>query len=89
MNEETVYSDGGNLYSFGVRDLNEILRAYLDTPREELLKKQFPRDCFGMTNILKAADRRVGVDRLQKHFKDCEQESVVKVLSARCALHHG
>ena len=89
VNEETVYSDGGNQYSFGVRDLNELLRDYLDTPREELLKKKFPRDYFGVTNILKAADRRVGVDRLQKHFKDCEQESVMKVLSARLAPHQG
>ena len=89
VNEETVYADGGNQYSFGVRDLNELLRDYLDTPRGELLKKKFPRDYFGMTNILKAADRRVGVDRLQKHFKDCEQESVVKVLSARLAPHQG
>jgi hypothetical protein len=86
VNEETVYSDGGDQYSFGVHDLNELLRAYLDTPREVLLKKEFPRDYFGLTNILKAADRRVGVNRLQKHFKDCVQESVGRVLEGRVAL---
>ena len=89
VNEKTVYSDGGNQYSFGVRDLNKLLRDYLDTPREALLAKEFSRDCFGFTNILKAADRRIGVDRLQKYFKDCVQESVGKVLSVRLALKQG
>ena len=88
VNEETVYSDGGNQYSFGVRDLNELLREYLDTPKDVLLKKEFARDFFGLTNILKAADRRLGLERLEKHFKDYEQESVLKVLSVRIELHH-
>ena len=88
VNEETIYSDGGNRYSFGVRDLNEILREYLDTPKDVLLKKEFARDFFGLTNILKAADRRLGLERLEKHFKECEQESLRKVLSTRLVLHH-
>lgn len=84
-----VYPDGGNHYSYGVRHLNELLRDYLDTPKDALLRKEFPRDYFGMTNILKTADRRIGFTRLQKHFKDCEQDFVVRVLSARVALQHG
>lgn len=88
VNEETVYPDGGNQYSFGVRDLNELLRDYLDTPKNILLKKEFSRDFFGLTNILKAADRRLGLERLELHFKDCEQESLRNVLSTRLVLHH-
>ena len=88
VNEETVYPDGGNQYSFGVRDLNELLRDYLDTPKNALLKKEFSRDFFGLTNILKAADRRLGLERLELHFKDCEQESLRNVLSTRLVLHH-
>ena len=87
VNEEMVYPDGGNQYSFGVRDLNELLRDYLDTSKNVLLKKEFTRDFFGLTNILKAADRRLGLERLEKHFKDCEQESLRKVLSTRLGLH--
>jgi len=89
VNEETIYPDGGSPYSFGVRDLNELLRDDLDTPKDALLKKEFPRDYFGMTNILKTADRRIGLERLQKHFKDWEQNFVVRVLSIRLALQHG
>jgi hypothetical protein len=86
VNEETIYPDGGNPYSFGVKDLNELLREYLDTPKNVLLTKEFPSDYFGLTNILKSADRRIGLERLLQHFKDCEQNSVKKVVSVRRAL---
>ena len=88
VNTETIYPDGENYYSYGVRDLNELLRDYLDSPKEGLLTKDFPRDYFGLTNILKVADRRMGLERLQQHFKNCDQDFVLKVLSARLALRH-
>lgn len=88
VNEETIYPDGGHPYSFGVRDLNELLRDYLDTPKNVLLKKEFSRDYFGMTNILKSADRRIGLERLLQHFKNCEQNSVIKVVTVRRALQN-
>ena len=88
VTEETIYSDGGNHLSYSVRDLNELLRDYLNTPKERLLKHNYSRDYFGMTNICKAADRRISLERLREHFKDCEHECVVKVLSARQALQH-
>lgn len=88
VDEETIYPNGGDQYSFGTRDLNDLLRDYLDTPKDVLLKKVFPRDFYGMTNILKSADRRIGLKRLQKHFKGSEQVSVMNVLSARCALRY-
>jgi hypothetical protein len=48
-----------------------------------LPKKIFPRDYFGMSNILKAADRRIGLKRLKEHSQDLEQNSVGKVLADR------
>ena len=48
-----------------------------------LPKKLFPRDYFGMSNILKAADRRIGLKRLKEHSQDLEQNSVGKVLADR------
>ena len=81
---KTKYPDGGNPYSYSVRDLNALLRDYLDSSKASVLKKDFPRDHFGLTDILKSADRRIGLERLQQHFKDCEAECVVKVLSRRC-----
>ena len=89
VNDETIYPDGGNPYSFGVRDLNNLLRDHLDTPKDVLLNKKFPHDFLGLTNILKAADRRLGLDRLQRHLKDCEQDFVMRVLSVHFSLQHG
>ncbi len=83
---ETYYPDGGNPYSYRVSDLNGLLRSYLDTPKDSLLFKEFSRDYFGLTNILKAADRRIGLPRLEKHFQDFEQDSVDRVLAARRCL---
>ena len=87
VNEEMVYPGGGNAYSYGVRDLNELLRDYLDTPKEALLNKEFQRDYFGLTHILKTADRRIGLKRLEVHFKDCELDFVMKVLAVRQVFH--
>ena len=82
----TVHPDGGNQYSYGVNDINNVLRDYLDTPKEVLLSKIFDRDFYGITNILKAADRRIGIKKLQDHFKSSECDFVQKVLAARVAL---
>ncbi len=88
VNEAFIYPGGGNHYSYGVRDLNGLLREYLDTPKDVLLNQDFARDYFCLTNILKAADRRLGLKRLERHFDKVEQDSVVNVLAARIALLH-
>ncbi len=88
VDEAIIYPDGGNHYSYGVRDLNGLLRDYLDTPKGVLLNQEFARDYFGLINILKAADRRLGLKRLKQHFDNVEQDSVVNVLAARIALLH-
>jgi hypothetical protein len=43
-----------------------LLREYIDTPTDGLLEKEFVNDRWGLTNILKAADRglsRIGTKR--------------------------
>jgi hypothetical protein len=80
------YPDGGNQYSYSVSDINCLLRDYLDTPKVALPGKQFERDYFGITDILKAADRRLGLLGLTEHFKDCDKAWVQAVLDSRRAL---
>jgi hypothetical protein len=82
----TAYPDGGNHYSYSVSDLNGLLREYLDTPKADLPEKKFVRDHFGLTDILKAADRRLGLERLTEYFRSDEQTWVLPVLEARRAL---
>jgi len=82
----TVYPDGGNHYSYSVSDINGLLREYVDTPRSELPEKVFERDYFGITDILKAADRRISIARLNAHFASLERPHAVPVLESRAAL---
>ena len=60
-----------------------MLREYIDTPSSELMTKKFEGDHWGLTDILRAADRRIGRRRLaelaevvsnpaaQKNLKQC------------------
>ena len=61
--------------------ISNLLRDYIDTPLEEVLKKDF-QDNFGVTNILKASDRRLGKEKLTLWSKD-KSEAVLKIMRAR------
>jgi hypothetical protein len=45
-------------------EVTAVLREYLDTPKDELFEKRFEGDRWELTNVLKAADRRIGKRRL-------------------------
>lgn len=51
-----------------IPDISDLFRQYLDTPREQLLEKTFESDKYGVTNLLKCADRRISVTGLKEHF---------------------
>ncbi|WP_297994276.1 hypothetical protein [uncultured Campylobacter sp.] len=55
------------IYPYGndISDIGELIREYIDTPKEELFAKHFDADEWGLANILKAADKRIGKKRLQ------------------------
>ena len=54
-------------WSYSVTDINKLIREYIDTPRVELLKRDFENDCFQLTNILLVADRRLSIKKLIVH----------------------
>lgn len=78
-----VYPNGGNCFSYSATDINALVREYIDTPKEKLLQKEFSTDWFGLTDILKAADRRLGNEKLSSHFKDCENQHIINILKLR------
>ena len=62
--------------------ISHLFRQYIDTPKDHLMGNHFNNDYWGVTNILKAADRRIGNRRLQelkKSFKT--DEPAMKVIS--------
>ncbi len=66
------------------RTLGHLIDQYLETPRVELLNGEFPLDRWGFTDLLKAADRRLGKAKLIEKFKDVPKDSAIwKILAKR------
>lgn len=65
--------------------ISELLRLYIDTPRWQLLHRVFADDRWGLTDIMKVADRRLGLRRLEG-MRDELSAPALKVLAARAAL---
>ena len=70
-------------YDSGISDIGELIREYIDTPKDELFKKHFDADEWGLANILKAADKRIGKRRLQILAKNKKNQAMQKVIAAR------
>ncbi len=75
----------GDFYPYrnDVSSISELIREYIDTPVKELLDKKFESDAWGLTDILKAADKRMGIKRLVDKFKYAESEAVKAILLKR------
>nr|WP_314398300.1 hypothetical protein [uncultured Campylobacter sp.] len=63
--------------------IGELIREYIDTPKDELFKKHFDADEWGLANILKAADKRIGKRRLQILAKNKKNQAMQKIVQAR------
>ena len=70
-------------YGTDIGDISDLLREYIDTSAEDLLEKEFVNDHWGLTNILKSADRRFGRRRLQMLKKKIGNKAARKVLMKR------
>jgi hypothetical protein len=66
-----------------VPKISELLREYIDTPKEMLYEKHFETDKWGLINILKAADKRMGKRRLEKLKKKTHNIAALKVIEKR------
>ena len=51
-------------YGNDIPDISNLIREYIDTPKDEILSKEFTNDHWGLINILRAADKRIGIRRL-------------------------
>lgn len=43
-----------------IQNLSQVIRDYIETPRDEFITKKFDGDKWGFVNILRCADRRIG-----------------------------
>ena len=69
-------------------EITEVIRSYLDTPRDELMTRDFHEDRWGLVDILRAADRRLGTKSLEELARRSPSAPAAKVLAARLAEMH-
>ncbi|MCW8332022.1 hypothetical protein MD588_24830 [Photobacterium sp. SDRW27] len=70
-------------YLNDISAISSLIRDYIDTPRNELLSKKFENDYWGLTDILRASDRRIGSRRLSELYANAATTAVKKVITAR------
>ena len=63
-------------YETQISDISECIREYSDCPVNFFLEKNFENDLWGLTDILKAVDKRLGKEKLTSHFT--ESNTVIK-----------
>lgn len=73
-------------YITDISNISNLFREYLDTPKNQILTKNFTADKYGITDLLKAADKRHGVEKLEQYFQDNTVKNIdacQKILKAR------
>ncbi|MDE6597031.1 MAG: hypothetical protein K2K60_00135 [Clostridia bacterium] len=73
-------------YENDITLISETIREYVDTPLEHLLDKNFQNDKWHLTEILKAADRRIGQRRLDELLLKTTNENARKIIELRKSL---
>ena len=70
-------------YQTDISDISALIRAYIDTPKDEVFSKHFENDDWGLANILKAADKRVGKRRLALLKRRTDNKAANKIIERR------
>ena len=71
-----------------ISDISILIREYIDTPKDEILSKVFDDDHWGLINILRAADRRIGAKRLEMLKKKTRNIAAHKIIKAMLETLH-
>jgi hypothetical protein len=73
-------------YNFVASEITEVIRAYLDTPREELLSRVFETDRWGLIDIFRVSDRRLGRKSLEQLEASSLSGPAKRILEARLKI---
>ena len=70
-------------YQTDISEISNLIREYIDTPKEEVFTNHFENDYWGLVNILKAADKRIGKRRLELLKKRTKNKAAQKIIEQR------
>jgi hypothetical protein len=71
------------VYYCEVTNINTMIHAYIETPATELFDLTFEDDHFGFCDILKAADKRIGKNRLLLLKDKTTNQAAIKIIDER------
>ncbi len=75
--------DAGYPYRNDISEISNLIREYIDTPKNEILTKIFKNDYWGLINILRSMDRRIGTRGLKRLKKKTHNIAALKVIELR------
>jgi hypothetical protein len=70
-------------YSDEISDISNLMREYIDTPKDQLMSRQFENDYWGLINILRAADKRIGQRQLKALKSKTRNKAARKLIEQR------
>lgn len=70
-------------YQTDIPDISNLIREYIDTPQGEVFTKHFENDYWGLINILKSADKRIGRKRLELLKRRTKNKAAQKIIEQR------
>lgn len=68
--------------------ISNLIRGYLDTPKNELLTKHFVNDFWNLTDIFLSVDRRIGKRQLIKLKEHIKTPIAQEILNIRLGLQN-
>ena len=104
LDKETIFDfikdfKGMHIYDEGIGDIpiyyeliteiTDIIHEYIETPTGKLFDCVFQKDIYGLSDILKAADRRIGKKTLLLLKDRTDSEAVKKIIDARLSNGKG
>ncbi|GHV57811.1 hypothetical protein AGMMS49579_24210 [Spirochaetia bacterium] len=70
-------------YVCHISAISDLIQEYIATPKEVLFDKVFENDKWGLTDILKSVDRRIGKRRLTRLGEKQKNSVVGKIIAER------
>ena len=78
--------DGDNVSAYlwynEISDINNLIEEYIECPVDNLMNS-FENDIFGLTDILRVCDRRVGKRRLREIQSKTEDKVILSIIQLR------
>ncbi len=70
-------------YEHDISEISNLIREYIDTPKDILLNKEFENDKWGLIEILIAIDRRTGKRQFKGLLEKFKNKNAIKILKMR------